>query len=118
MADKITAAIESPFMLKARECYLNRRRHSKKIRKLVAGFNKTGSNQSSIRRDRSQRDRESNIVMNILTGRNIPSFLLEIVKKKRIWNIGSIRKMGLSPSVEDNFLGDLNFIGQERHRQE
>jgi hypothetical protein len=118
MADRITAAVDSPFLLKARECYLNRRRHSKKIRKLVAGFNKTGVNQSTIKRDRSQRDNESNIVMNLLAGRKIPSFLLDIIKKKRIWNIGCIRKMGLSPSVGDDFFGGLDFIGKERQRQE
>lgn len=44
--------------------------------------------------------------------------LLELLRKKRIWNIGCIRKMGFSPNTDDDMLNCPNFIEGERRRQE
>ena len=50
MTDIQNLAADSPFLQKARDCYLNRRRHSKKIRKLVASFSKATTSGAAGRR--------------------------------------------------------------------
>lgn len=118
MLERTYKPVDSPFLEKARHCYLNRRRHSKKIRKLAASIRTSGGYTASSRKDRSQRDPENNMIVNLLSDRKIPDFLLEIVRKKRIWNIGCIRKMAFCPVTEGESLSLLPLIHNQCRRQE
>lgn len=76
MTEPTYNSVNSPFLEKARSCYINRRRHTKKIRKLVDSFRADNKFSLTTRKDRSQRDPSNNMIVNLLTERKIPDFLL------------------------------------------
>lgn len=110
MTSRESLVVDSPFLERAKDCYLNRRRHSKKIRKLAMNMSKT------TKRDR-MKDPEGSIVMGLLLDRKIPETLIDIIRKKRIWNVSCIRKLVFNPSVEDQLMC-LKTLAEERARQE
>lgn len=63
------------------------------------------------------KDPEGSIVMGLLLERKIPETLVDIIRKKRIWNVSCIRKLVFNPSVEDQLMC-LKTLAAERMRQE
>lgn len=63
-----------------------------------------------LRRVQSAPEGHQSDVVRVLTKRQIPPFLMELVLKKRIFNIGSIKKMAISLKGEKVELPSLSFM--------
>lgn len=118
MTDPSRMLIESPLLEEARNCYLNRRKHSKRIKKLARLVCKAEPNAPTLRRIRSAPDPDQTDMLRILFGRQVPSFLIDLVKKKRIFNIGSIKKMAISIGSDFTELPPLSLVAEHCRKQE
>ena len=72
----------------------------------------------NLRRTHSAPDGQQTEVLRVLAQRQIPPFLMELVLKKRIFNIGSIKKMAIGLTGERVELSSLSFMNSYCRKQE
>lgn len=77
-----TPLSESPFVNEAVRYSEGRKRPSKKIRKIANSIYKSKTEIS-----KKNKDLDQNKILNILSERNVPQFLIDFVQKKRILNM-------------------------------
>lgn len=87
----------SPFIQEAIQSSLLKKRASKRIKKIANSIYKSKSQST-----KTSRDHDQSKIVNILVQRNVPEFLIDFVKKKRIFNMSCIRKITIG-KPEDNF---------------
>jgi hypothetical protein len=117
MTDPVRIVVESPLLEEARNCYLNRRKHSKRIKKMAKLVSKVEPVPPALRRIRSAPDPDHSDLVRILSSRQVPPFLIDLVKKKRIFNIGSIKKMAINLGSDLAELPPLSLV-EERCRKQ
>ena len=79
---------EPQFLEEAVQNSLLKRKASKRIKKIANSIYKTKTQVTKVAREQDQ-----NKIINILSDRNVPEFLIDFIKKKRIFNMSSIRKI-------------------------
>ena len=110
--------VQSPLMEEARNCYLNRRKHRKIIKKMMSRVAREYPRVLGLRKTKSLPEGQQAEVLRVLTQRQIPPFLMDLVLKKRIFNIGSIKKMAINPTDDKFELPSLDFMTEQCRKQE
>lgn len=90
-------SIQSPFVTEAFQCSSAKKKVSKRIKKIANSIYKNKNQET-----KASRDSDQSKIVSILQDRNVPDFLVDFVKKKRIFNLSSLRKIQLGKPSEDD----------------
>jgi hypothetical protein len=100
--------VYSPFIEEAIQSSALKKRPSKRIKKIANSIYKSKSQLNKASRDHDQLK-----IISILEQRNVPEFLVDFVKKKRIFNMGSIRKISLGKPDENTMPSTTEFLSKQ-----